>query len=366
MSSRTRIWVVTGFALAFSVLASTPAAAQELIYTTNFDNSTASGFHLNVGTGAVMETPGSPYGTGIGPEQMAASGDGNFVYVAAANWYPGGPCGTSQAEIDTYKIAFEGELLPTQVTALPAWCPSGILATGNDVYVVLDNFSGPKFGEIAGYKLVDGSLTPMTGSPFVSPITVSPGQQPAISGIALSNDGTVLYAADPNDSAGILIFDRLPQTGSLVFRRTFNSGTAFNAISISPSGKILAALPLYGNNVYVYSIAPQGVLTAVPGSPFATPNTNGQTDLAFSPDGKFLAISEQGGVSVLTVDSSGGLAAVSGSPFGGGFPGLLSFDPTGKFLIIPGTVFQVDPTTGELTQLSTFVSGGSGMVVLKK
>jgi 6-phosphogluconolactonase len=357
---------VAGLA-AFAVLAAIPAGAQELVYTSNFGDSTVSGFGLNMRTGVMTETPGSPYGAGVGPEQMAASADGSFVYVAAATWYAGGPCGTNYAELDTYKIeSGNGRLLPWQATPLPAWCPSAILATGNDVYVVLDNFGGNKYGEIAGYESSSGSLKPITGSPFPSPIAVSPGQQPAISGIALSHDGKVMYAADPNDAAGILIFDRIPKTGALLFRDTFNSGAAMGVVTVSPSGKFLAAFPAGGNFVYMYAIGTDGSLTAVPGSPFATPNTNEQTDLAFSPDGKFLALSEQGGVTVLTVNASGQLAVVPGSPFGSGFPGWVAFDPTEKFVIVPGTVFQIDSATGVLTQASTFVTGGSGMVVVKK
>jgi hypothetical protein len=363
MISSSRLWIAL---TTWVVLAAMPAGAQELVYTSNFDNSTVSGFGLNLRTGVVSETPGSPYGASVGPEQMAASADGSFVYVAAATWYPGGPCGTNYAELDSYKIVSgSGRLVPSQVTLLPAWCPSAILASGNDVYVVLDNFGANKYGEIAGYESVNGSLKPITGSPFPSPIAVSPGQQPAISSIALSSDGKVMYAADPNDAAGFLIFDRIPKTGALLFRDTFSSGTAMGVVTVSPSGKFLAAFPGSGNFVYMYAIGADGSLTTVPGSAFTTPNTNGQTDLAFSPDEKFLAISEQGGVSVMTVSTSGELEVVSGSPFGSGFPGWVAFDPTGKFVIVPGTVFQIDSTTGVLTQDSTFATGGSGMVVVK-
>ncbi len=88
MTFSRRLWIV-GLA-AMVAFAAASASAQELIYTSNFNDSFVSGVSLNLRSGALTLTPGSPYAASLGPEQMAASADDSFVYVAAATWYPGG------------------------------------------------------------------------------------------------------------------------------------------------------------------------------------------------------------------------------------------------------------------------------------
>src|SRR5581483_6973950 len=203
-----------------------------------------------------------------------------------------------------------------------------------------------------------GAMKPVDGSPFLSPIEVPPGQNPAIGMLALSLDGTVLYASDPNNTAGILIFDRDTSSGSLTFRTTFDSETHLGPIAITPSGKYLVAAPPSGSGMYVYSIGSNGDLTAVPGSPFASPNVSITDGISISPNGQFVAVAEQGGTTIQRINrTSGALSLVPGSPFGGFLPYAVTFDPSGNFVMVPGTVYRIHPETGILTKVSTFTTG---------
>jgi 6-phosphogluconolactonase (cycloisomerase 2 family) len=370
-----KVWSVSllCFAVLFGFAAASPkASAQEYVYVSNFGDNTISGYFVNPVGGNVVEVPGSPFASGVGTGPLANDPRGHFLYAALLEQYLGGPCGTNQAELNSYGIdPHNGSLTPVMNVTLPQFCPSDIIvdASGRFVYVALIDFDddqGNKVGAIAAYETSNGILRALPGSPFLSPIAVSSGQQPAIGDIAISSDGRFLYASDPNDEAGILIFNRDPANGSLAFRTTYDSASAFGPMRISPSGKYLAALPPYGSGIYEYVIGANGNLQAVAGSPFASPYSSIVNNLAFSPDGEFIATAETGGVSVERknpTEWSGELSLVPGSPFGGGLPAALAFGSS-DYVYAPGAVYRINPKTGALEQVSTFQTGNSAEAVV--
>jgi hypothetical protein len=87
--------------------------------------------------------------------------------------------------------------------------------------------------------------------------------------------------------------------------------------------------------------------------------------VAISPDGNFVAvvgafsaITGQG-ISVFRESAQGTLSLVPGSPFGDVLAGAVRFDPTGRFVLVPGSVYKLDFSTGALTKVSGFTPGGS-------
>lgn len=341
--------------------AGSKATRPEYIYTSNFGDFTVSGFSVNAETGELTKIKGSPFRVGIGPEAFAASRSGRYLYLSLGEWSVGGPCGNDLAQATSYAIAAgTGELSQLDNVVLPEYCPSDLIVdrTGRFVYVALIDWGYPKVGAIAALETKDGVMTPVDGTPFLSPVQVPPGQNPAIGTLALSLDGTVLYASDPNDAAGILIFDRDTSSGALTFRTIFDSGSPFGPIAITPSGKYLIAAPPLGSGMYVYSIGSDGDLTAVPGSPFASPDNNIVNGMSISPNGEFVAVAEQGGIVVQRISAkNGALSLVPGSPFGGYLPFTVTFDPSGQFVYVPGTAYRIDPETGVLTEIEHFKTG---------
>jgi 6-phosphogluconolactonase (cycloisomerase 2 family) len=342
---------------------SSPAGTQEFVYTSNFDDGTVSGFSVNTATGKLTRIKGSPFPAGVGAGPLARSRNSRFLYLALLLEYQGQPCGNEFAQLISYGIApATGDLSQLDDVTLPDYCPSSVVvdSTGKFVYVALIDFGATKVGAIAACKAKGGILTPVDGSPFLSPIEVPFGQQPAIGTLALSHHGTVLYASDPNDPAGILIFERDASSGALSFRTTFNSGAAFGAMVITPSGKFLLAAPPYGPGIYEYSIGANGDLTAVRGSPFASPDNSAVTAISISPKEKFVMIAEMGGVVVQRVTpKNGALSIVPGSPFGGGLPAAVTFDPSGVFVYVPGTAYKINLQTGVLSRVSNFKTGSA-------
>jgi 6-phosphogluconolactonase len=369
MKSRGKVWLSVIFcvvALAVVLIAPLQTAAQEFIYTSNFGDGTISGFSVDPVNGRLTEVPGSPFPSGVGSGPLNHSPDGHFLYVALTEQLLGRPCGDNPAEVISYGIEpHTGTLTPLDHVTLPDFCSTDVITdpSGKFVYVASIHFDPEKFGEIDGFEASAGTLTPLPGSPFASPIQVSAGQNPAIQSLAMTHDGKVLYASDPNDAAGILIFDRDTRTGALVFRSAFNSGSAFGPMAITPSGRFLIAMPPIflgngGNGVYEYAIGANGDLTPVPDSPFAAIDSGFATALSISPNGNFVASAGAGGVSVQRETPHGNLSLVPGSPFGGGLPLGITFDQSGRFVYVPGTVFKINRQTGVLTKVSEFTAGG--------
>lgn len=369
MPSPTKVWPVLLLFVVFVLLVSAPtnSAAQEYVYVSNFGDSTVSAYIVDPGDGHLFEIPGSPFPSGVGSGALAAGPHGHFLFTALSEEYPGEPCGTNFAQLLGSRIGVNGNLAQIENVVLPDYCPTDVILdpSGKFVYVALIDFSndqGNKVGAIAAFETSNGFLTAVPGSPFLSPIAVSSGQQPAIGNLAITHDGKFLYASDPNDAAGILIFDRNPGTGTLGFRSAYNSGSAFGPMRISPSGKYLVALPPSGSGVYEYAIGPNGGLDPVPGSPFSSPDVSITNAVAFSPNGEFIAIAETGGILVerkTPASWSGELSPVPGSPFGGGLPPAIAFDFSGQYLYSPGTVYKFNSQTGSLAAVSTFQTGNS-------
>src|SRR5215510_9623087 len=108
------------------------------------------------------------------------------------------------------------------------------------------------------------------------------------------------------------------------------------------------------NNVSAFSINPAtGVLTSVPGSPFATGGTAGGVGMSLTttPDDKFLIVANGASmtISVFSIAANGALTAVAGSPFPSGAASSLDsakVTSDGKFLAVssalrvPGNIFM--------------------------
>jgi 6-phosphogluconolactonase (cycloisomerase 2 family) len=363
--------------VAASSLAAAQPAQREFIYTTNFVDHNISGFSLNTANGKTAEVPGSPFASGVGPVSITHSQDGHFVYVVINSQFQGEPCG-SNGELISYSVnPHTGALTQLDDVVLSGVCSTGVAIdpTGNFVYAASFPLEEPKVGIIDGFQASNGHLTPLPGTPFASTIEAPDGQNPAISQMAITLDGKVLYASNPNDSRGILTFDRDTTTGALTFRTGVETGSAFDPIAITPSSSFLLALSEVelGSGqpgLFEFAIGTNGDLTPVPGSPFALPHNFGNS-VGISPDGAFVAtvgafsaISGTG-ISTFRENAQGTLSLVPGSPFGDVTASNLTFDPSGRFVLVPGAVFRINSATEALTQVSTFTPGaGAGAITV--
>ncbi len=192
-----------------------------------------------------------------------------------------------------------------------------------------------------------GVLTPIAGGPFACP----GGGGPPIK-TTVDPSGKFLYASASFDDAflppgyNIWAFTIDSQTGVLTpipgAPFATSAGSQPYGLKVDSSGKFLYVALSNSNSVAAFSIdGTTGALTAVPGSPFATASAQfTQTyELTISPSGKFLYAFNFNGntVAAFTINSTNGvLTAVAGSPFpvSPNAEGGLIVDPSGKFLYL--------------------------------
>lgn len=141
---------------------------------------------------------------------------------------------------------------------------------------------------------------------------------------------------------------------------------ASNRIGAAIAGDLLFAANTGSDTISVFKINPSsGVLTPVPGSPFATGNPGGNAagiSVAATPDGKFLMAASFGSsnVAVFSIGSNGALSPIAGSPFlAQSNPFSITISPNGKFLAVAESdveMFSIG-SDGSLTSLGLFPSG---------
>jgi 6-phosphogluconolactonase (cycloisomerase 2 family) len=198
-----------------------------------------------------------------------------------------------------------------------------------------------------------GVPTVISGSPFLSGTNLFLATDPA---------GKFLFASIDDPPGGIFAFTIDPASGAL----TAVPGSPFpipgqtvlnsqpSGILTDVSGRFVFAALTGSNQVAAFSIdGTTGVLTSIPGSPFAA----GGSPLTLATTSKFLyANSIDGTIWCYGIDqTSGALAPVAGSPFPFAAAGL-SIDPTGKYLYgtrAPGIeVFSIDSTNGTIAPIA--------------
>jgi 6-phosphogluconolactonase (cycloisomerase 2 family) len=218
-----------------------------------------------------------------------------------------------------------------------------------------------------------GALTPVPGSPFPT------GGNGAGGGFFASNRITTavvkdfLYAAN-SGSNNVGAFAINPSTGGLtaVAGSPFATGGSADGIGMSltatPDDKFLIAANGASMTLTVFSIAADGSLIQVPGSPFASGAGGPLASAKTTADGKFLAVSSAPGViSMFNISATGGLTPVTGSTFPD--PGAAGIDCNcaGKqlYVALNGATSKVDVlnigASGVLSRLAGSPFTGPGI-----
>jgi 6-phosphogluconolactonase (cycloisomerase 2 family) len=210
-----------------------------------------------------------------------------------------------------------------------------------------------------------GALTPVAGSPFVAgddPSTIA--SDPLGRFVFIGEDDTVLGGRNTNcvDNLGFILTEQVnPATGSLTKVQTLPiNGACASAMVVDPTGKFLYVATLVPNDgsgqVQGFSIAANGNLTELPGSPYAIgPQSNG---LAIHPSGKYLYATNPN-LTTLDRDTTTGVLKVRSVV---NTPKIfVTLNPAGDFLlasespISDTSQFHVDSNSGDVAATETRV-----------
>ncbi len=286
------------------------------LYASNADPSSnnVSGFSIDPDTGSLTPVPGSPFPTGGDGNfgiSLAVAPDGQFLYA--------GHHGSSN--ITTFAIGSEGEL-----TRLGDLVPAGdgvngmvVSPDGKWLAAVL-TYEGPH-GSVAMFSVdpETGQLSAVPGSPFS--LDGGPPEGKA-AGVDINCASDRLFIGEGAFSTTVDVLSIDPGTGMLtpIEGSPFTPGVGINSNVplLSPDGSLLFVSNTFGHSVTVFTVAPDGSPTLVPGSPFDA-GPGGANGMATDPEGRFLYVTSHvpgdAAVAVFRVDPTGVLTLVPGSPF---------------------------------------------------
>lgn len=281
---------------------------------------------------------------------VALSPDGRFM---AAALYDKG--------ISMSSISESGAVTPIGTpTSTDSWPTDlAITRTAPSTVAVLSRGSN----SVSTYSLAyDGGLPRLGSAQPTGPVPF---------GLAVSGQGTAATLSATENSVSLLRFDvngvlsPLSSLTGIVNRAS--------AISVSPDGSSLAVASGNPNSVTVYPIRADGVVDG-PGVITALGYQAAWTKVAYSPDGRFIAVTNEDsmeggrGVKLLRVSPGGVLTLVSARGVQGDWPNGLYFNADGTRLAVTTTgtgnvrkstltLFAVS-SSGDLTPLGTNVELG--------
>lgn len=341
-----------GLWLAVAALAAGPAPEttfQRPVYVTNIVSSDVSAFTIQPG-GALRLGDRVP--AGESPRGIVVAPNGRTAYAANGD----------SSTISTYRIGSGGALtLLPPATATDEDPDDAVVAPGGHRLYVINRTAET----ISTFPIAaDGTLvTPRT-------TTQVGGENPR--GIAMTPDGRFLYVGtgDPLDTTpDWVIRFAVRGDGTLTRLGRTRIGAAGGAMAVSPDGRFLYVPCSASHEVFGFRIGPGGDLTPVAGSPSFAPDV--PIAAAMTPDGRHLYVTDGGligsgshRVSAFDVRADGSLTRLADFTAGASPVGVAA-TPDGRHLYVSNldsddvSAFTIEPT-GRLREVagSPFRTGG--------
>ena len=213
----------------------------------------------------------------------------------------------------------ENNTMTVELRSAPGSFITVIIVRDNGYVYINNNVQGPN--TVSAFSVdANGALTQIAGSPFATGGLGVGGGFFAANRVTIGTASKFLFATNEQTN-NISVFSIDPATGALTLTpgSPFPTGGAsgFSGISlgVTPDDQFLFASSSGSTNITVFSIAANGTLTSISGSPFAA---GGIPDgIKVSPDGRFLAVAliSPDAVGIFSIAPNGALTAVPGSPF---------------------------------------------------
>lgn len=311
-----------GSAAFFAANRLTVSVVGNFLFVTNELSNNISVFSIDQATGVLTLVPGSPFATGGTSDagiSLGVTPDNRFLFAATA--------GAISDEIAIFTIAPSGVL--THIPGSPLQIvgdPDGIKVSPDGRFL---SVAFPHSDVVGMFSIGnDGTLTAVPGSPFSAPATGG------IAGVDINCATTLLFGGAATGLGTNIDVFSIALNGALtpVPGSPFNNpdvGNNSNVVVLSPSERHLFVSNQDTNTITVFNIAADGSLSLVPGAPFANPGGNVPQMVATNSAGTLLYVNNDNGtVSVFSIAPDGSLTPVPGSPFFASSsirPGLVAF-----------------------------------------
>ena len=287
-------------------------------------------FEIDSESGRMRQIPASPFpSAGRNPVAEAVSTDNNDLFVANQD----------DNAIVQFVIGSDGKLYPFNTVNSPGIYPLAIAANASSLFVVdtyqplpICSTADPCSGSIAVF--------PLTAATKTAPVTIgSAATNPAINGsywpLTITGSSDIIVPTGVNVLA----------SGSYVYVTAYDS-------TISP----------HVGYVFGFSVGTGGVLSPLPGSPFAAGTQ--PSAIASDASSAYLYVTDYGKSDVLayTVAANGTLSAMAGSPFqSGAQPSAIVVNPHYPYVYVTNsldaTISAYTMSNGVLTSLGTYQTG---------
>jgi 6-phosphogluconolactonase (cycloisomerase 2 family) len=235
-------------------------------------------FAIDARTGNPAPVTGSPFGAGFCVTDIAIDPSDRFLYMTGcANF---GKLGTLPSVLGFRIDAATGALTPMANSPFGVGtsevnrAPGGIAIDPSGKHVYAADVLGSSIW-VFNRNPADGTLAPLASAPF---LTGTPGHATRPSALAAGAAGRYLYAAvkppsshAADETAGVFGFAVEPAAGTLkpLAGQPVKAGDDPAALAIDPAGKILYVADGRDSSIAAFRIAPDGVLSALKGSPLA-------------------------------------------------------------------------------------------------
>jgi 6-phosphogluconolactonase (cycloisomerase 2 family) len=301
------------------------------LFASNCGSNDVSVFTVNGKTGALTLVAGSPFATGgtaCNPETcgIALSATPGGKFLMAANF--------GSNNVTLFSIASRGALAPivgSPFAALSA--PDGIKVSPNGKFLAV---AEPLANQVEMFSIAaNGALTSLGA--FAGEALEVPGSH--VGGVDIDCASRLLYGGLGTDGGTAVGGYRITRTGALTALpgAPFLPGVGVNSnvvlLGYGPGRKTLFVSNQDSATITVFSVAPNGNLSLLHGSPFPmNSRPYGPSGMATSRDGRLLYVANSSNnVSVFRVNEWGALTEVAGSPFptgqSGGMESLTAFPP---------------------------------------
>lgn len=296
-----------------SIASNRITTAGNFLFASNSESNDVSVFTIDPITGALSPVAGSPFptgGTGITwGVALSATPDGRLLMAANGD---GG-----SFSITVFNIAADGRLTPIAGSPFPTQSrPDGIKVTPNGKFLAV---AEPEVGGVEMFSIASSGALTSLGK-------FAEGGAGSLAGVDIDCSTSFLYGGEASISTTVDAYNIAPD-GSLtpLAGSPFmpGVGSSSNVVLLSPDDKTLFVSNQESSTITVFSVDSGGSLSLLAGSPFPMHHhVSLPSGMATSQDGTLLYVAGSKGsisaLSVFSVATDGTLTEVAGSPF---FPG---------------------------------------------